>query len=387
MAQTMSTDMLETSRTVAIDQIGNALSEEWARLSGEVEAATGQPPLRTTTLTLALIARGRRASGRAREVIHQLADAVPSRVLLFNIDDSDESTPLAQIWAHCSIPGSRRNGHCYDVVEVRIPNDRLAAVPNMIALHRIGELPTFVIWLSEADFTGEPIRRIARVGDRLVVDTENFGSPLAALRDYAHFLGTSGGSCAGGDLAWTRTSTWRELIAQSFDMPQAAEAVPEIGRIDIAFDASAESAALLLASWFTSRMGVEPVAVQRGRGTTSLQARTIDGSRQLSINLDHSHSAGFGMRAVRVQAHGSRSTVRVTVQRKEHDRTTVRLETSGMPRQERIVHHPAAPLTELVGAELMRFKRDRIYEEALAHAAQLSRLCLETGDGELYAQP
>lgn len=379
--------MLETTRTVAIDQIGTALSEEWARLSGEVESATGQPPLRTTTLTLALITRGRRMAARAREVVHQLADAVPSRVLLFNIDDSEEATPLAQIWAHCSIPGARRNGHCYDIVEIRVPQDRLAAIPNIIALHRIGELPTFVVWLSQSDFTSEPFRRIARVADRLVIDTENFGSPLAALRDYAYFLGTSGGSCAGGDLAWTRTSTWRELIAQSFDMPQAAEAVSDIGRIDIAFDASAESGALLLASWFTSRMGVEPVAVNRGRGTTSVQARNADGSRNVSINLDHSHSAGFGMRAVRLQAHGRQSTVRVTVQRKEHDRSTVRLESSGMPRQERIVHHPSSPLSELLGAELMRFKRDRIYEEALAHAAQLSRLCLETGDGELYAQP
>lgn len=379
----MSTDMLETTRTVAIDEIGRALHEEWAHLSSEIQAATGHPPLRTTTLTLSIVARGRRGASRAREAVHQLADAVPSRVLLFNLDDSGKA-PLAQVWAHCSIPRSHRSGHCYDIVEIRIPEERAAAIPNIIALHRVGELPTFVIWLSELDFQHDAVRRVARVADRFVIDSEGFGSPLAALRDYAHFLATTGSSCTGGDLAWARTSTWRELIAQCFDMPRATRAIKDINRIDIAFDASAEAGAFLLASWFSSRLGFTPTSVKRGAGTTALYATCEEGRRRLRINLDHSHSAGFGMRAVRLQAHGGETAVRVTVQRKQDDRSTVRLETSQLPRQERIVHHPIIPLEHLIGAELMRFKRDKIYEETLAQAAQFARLCLESGNGELY---
>jgi hypothetical protein len=45
-----------------------------------------------------------------------------------------------------------------------------------------------------------------------------------------------------------------------------------------------------------------------------------------------------------------------------------------MPRQERVVHHVDAPNHVLIASEFMRSTRDRVFEEALSHAAEFCRI-------------
>ncbi|MFW6075705.1 MAG: glucose-6-phosphate dehydrogenase assembly protein OpcA, partial [Chloroflexota bacterium] len=252
-------------------------------------------------------------------------------------------------------------------------------IPNIIAMHRIGELPTFAIWYGEAEIFSDYFRRIADVVDRLVIDSERFRRPLAALRDYASFLNSEGIQCIGSDIAWSRILTWRELIAQSFDVPAVASLAPYINRIEIAFDPGAEASAILLSSWLLARLDHHPTSVETRIGTTYGTAQGPPGSPPIQLSLDQSHSVGFGVRSARIQAHSGTGAARVTIQRRKSDRTMVRLEATGMPRQERIVHHEDSSLDELIGAELMHFRRDAIYLATLDNAAEYARLALEGG--------
>lgn len=359
-----------------VERIQAELRHEWAAVCQHVEDETGQPPLRTNIMTLALMVRGEREARNARELLGQLATAVPSRVLLFILSPPGENLE-ARIWAHCAVERDSQLHNCYDVVEITIPQDELAAVPNILEENKLPDLPLFIVWNTPYNLMSNEFGRIARRADRLVIDTQHFNSALEALNDYARFLRTIGARCAGTDLCWSRLLTWRELIAQAFDGPQVCQLLPYVQQIDISFDPSVECEALLLAGWFTSRLKWTPSNASRHGETMSLTARASNG-RAVQITLDRVARSGIGLRAVRVFANSGSQATRATIRRQGtgDSRSSVTLETTGMPRQRKIVQHLEPTRHELLGSELMNFYHDRTFEEALSHASEFARLIL-----------
>lgn len=367
---------LVQSEAVPIDQLHALLNETWMKISCDIHDETGHMPLRTATLTLAIITTSATERESVRESIHQLATAIPARVLLFGPTDPT-SEIRARVSAQCSFTHRKQHGACYDIIDVDFPSDEYEAIPNIISSQRISQLPTFIFWSGEVDITSERFRRICRPADRLIIDSEQFNDRLKTVCSWAQFLEMHRMSFAGGDLAWTRIGTWRELIAQAFDNPITSGLVPRINRISITFDSSAEASALLLASWLTSRMGCRPQRIQRQPMTTTLSAMNPSTNHTVEVNLDQSQSIGFGLRTVRLQAHGGNRTARVRIRRDEADHSSIRIQTTGMPTWERVVQHLKLPRHELIGTELMCFDRDEIYDQALTDAAEFARMYLD----------
>jgi glucose-6-phosphate dehydrogenase assembly protein OpcA len=79
------------------------------------------------------------------------------------------------------------------------------------------------------------------------------------------------------DFAWTRATTWRSLIAATFDQPH-----PEISAGEIAAE-QGNPTADLIAAWLSLRLGV-PVSrtVSSGPGITAATFRTQDGDIQIT---------------------------------------------------------------------------------------------------------
>lgn len=361
---------------IRISELHEALHQEWSSLSAEVEKQTGEPPLRANTSTLVVITDQGPAVSSTRSTLHQLAAAIPSRILLF-IVDPDQEVPRASIWAHCTLTSRGKHGGCYDVIEVTLPPGRIPAIPNIVAVHRLGELPTFVIWHGQADVRSSEFDDVSSVADHLVIDTESFDLPLRALRDYAMYLGTTGSGVLGSDLAWTRLSTWRELIAQSFDPPGTRNFAMNIRSVDITYDQSQTSGAILLASWLVSRLGLRPVNATDSPSAMELRATAHNSEQRVTMNLHHSHRAGIGIRSVRILARSGSAVARISIFKNDEGTSTARVESPGMPRQERVVQHTNPPRQELIAAELMRYTRRRIFEEALSVAAQFCRILEE----------
>jgi glucose-6-phosphate dehydrogenase assembly protein OpcA len=57
------------------------------------------------------------------------------------------------------------------------------------------------------------------------------------------------------DLAWLRTTPWRERVAASFDPPARRTELPEISSLTVRHHPESTAAALLLAGWLASRLG------------------------------------------------------------------------------------------------------------------------------------
>ncbi|MEV4198789.1 glucose-6-phosphate dehydrogenase assembly protein OpcA [Micromonospora globbae] len=99
---------------------------------------------------------------------------------------------------------------------------------------------------------GEPPEEIATdflgvVADRRITDAAQAADPIAALRQRAHDYAPGD-----TDLAWTRITPWRTLVAGAFDTTAAK--VTEATVVAPAHDPTAA----LMCGWLSSRLGISP---------------------------------------------------------------------------------------------------------------------------------
>jgi glucose-6-phosphate dehydrogenase assembly protein OpcA len=185
---------------------------------------------------------------------------------------------------------------------------------------------------------GEPPDEIATdalgvLANRRVTDTARCSDPIATLHQRATDFAPGD-----TDLAWTRTTPWRALLASALD---AVDAKPQ--GASIGAEAGNPSASLLC-GWLSSRLGVEAqVEESSGPGITHVEIRTE-------------------------RADGSPYVVRVD----RPDGATATL-TRGDEGQ-RQLPLPRRELGDLLAEELRRMDPDFVYAEALSAATGVTGL-------------
>jgi glucose-6-phosphate dehydrogenase assembly protein OpcA len=353
-------------RTISPDSVMKELSRVWGDISQQVEERSGQIPLRTSILTLMVVARGRPESRIARDTLHQLVEEMPSRVIVIEIAQPDTALD-ATVTGHCQYLDNGQAA-CYEVIELRAPVDRISALPSLLVPLELFDVPSFMWWVGGFDFSSAEFQRLASSAERIIIDSSRFESALDALSNYHRFLQGADTACTGTDLNWARSTSWRELIAQSFDHPESLALLEDILRIEAAYDPEAEAQAMLIVSWIASRLNWRLTSVEStAEGISLVLGKPQGGDAQ--VNLVRQISTGVGLRAVRILAGGRERTTRITVRRRSAELAAVSIETAGMPRQERVVHDPQPRLCDLLGKELLIHTRDHVFDESLDFVA------------------
>lgn len=338
------------------------MSRVWSEISHQVEQQSGHIPLQTSILTLVVVARGRLEMRSAHDVLHRLSQQLPSRAIIVEI--ARPGTELdATISAHCQYLESGRAA-CYQIVEIRAASDRLQAVPSLLVPLELYDVPSFMWWVGDIDFDSPQARRLMSSAERVIIDSARFDAPLEGLRAFASYLEHQDTSCTGTDLNWARVTSWRELIAQSFDHPLARNLFDTIQRVDISFDRAAEAQAYLLAGWMASRLNWRLTSASRTPDTVRLILKNHQDG-EVYINLNLQQSGGVGVRGVRILAGGADDAVRLTVRRSSDDIVIVSIETAALPRQDRVLRDTKPSLHELIGRELLIHTRDHVFDESL----------------------
>lgn len=158
----------------------------------------------------------------------------------------------------------------------------------------------------------------------------------AAADDALHELRQRAEDYAAGDtdLAWTRTTPWRALLASAFDDSPAS-----VESVEVQAEAGNASAALL-GGWLGSRLGVRSEIVEsRGPGITATEIR-LSGGEELRIDRPDGHVATL----------------------------------SRTRRPERQLPLRRRDLGDLIAEELRRLDADEPYAEALAEATGVKDL-------------
>jgi glucose-6-phosphate dehydrogenase assembly protein OpcA len=173
-------------------------------------------------------------------------------------------------------------------VEIDLGPQHLASLRTIVDPVLVSEIPT-VLWSPHGH--EEAVSALLPIVDVILVDSDD-GSEPSETFGRAHELLDSAYVV---DLAWLRTTPWRERLAASFDLPQRRVALEEISGLEVRHRASSTASALLLTGWLSSRLTWEQAPMRPGEGSgLSGTARRHDGEVPIGLRPTDQDAPGLG---------------------------------------------------------------------------------------------
>ncbi len=227
---------------VRLSEVSNAL----AKLRAD-SAADGAPPnLRTSVMThIAWIPEA--WADQARAALAGMAERHPSRsILLFPEPDAGKNQIDATVSLECYAIAEVDRLVCSEVIELQLLGTRAKAPASIIEPLLISDLPVFLRWRGEPPWGSQELDQLVAIVDRLIVDSTEWDDvPYPYRRLAALFEQT-----AVSDIAWARTSRWRNLLASLWP------SIADVSRIRVT---GTPAQAWLLCGWLRARLGRDDI--------------------------------------------------------------------------------------------------------------------------------
>ncbi|MEU8350012.1 glucose-6-phosphate dehydrogenase assembly protein OpcA [Streptomyces sp. NPDC048845] len=229
----------------------------------QARRATGTPAV-GMVLTLVIVTD----EGNHYDALKAAGDASkehPSRILVVikRHGRSPRDRKLARLDAEVRVGGDAGTG---ETVLLRLHGELANHAHSVVLPLLLPDAPVVVWWPEDApEHPNEDL--LGRLAARRITDAANIEDPVSTLAQRARTY-TPGDT----DLAWTRITPWRSVLAAALDQKHAAiESAVVEGE---AYNPSSE----LLALWLADRLGV-PVErkVSEGPGLTAVRMATTDG--------------------------------------------------------------------------------------------------------------
>jgi glucose-6-phosphate dehydrogenase assembly protein OpcA len=198
-----------------------------------------------------------------------------SRTILCAVEDGRDTLDAYAMMSYDERAGI---GVMREQVEVDMGPEHLTALATIVDPIVIAEIPT-VLWSPHGH--DEAVEALAGMTDVMLVDSDDAPEPAVGLERAEHELS----SAYVVDLAWLRTTPWRERLAASFDTPARRAMLAGVDGFTVRHHANSTASALLLAGWISSRLhwDIRPLESVNGSG---LRGRAYtDSPRYVDIRL------------------------------------------------------------------------------------------------------
>ena len=190
----------------------------------------------------------------------------PSRTVVCAVDPGRHHLDA---WATMTAEGDAQPGSftvAHEHVVIEVGPQHLAHLDTIVDALVITDLST-VVWSPHGHPEGvDALRRLAQVVLLDSVDEPDAHEALARSRQLAEWAYVV-------DLAWLRSTPWRERIAASFDPPAWRGELGKIAAVTVRHRPDSTVAALLLLGWLATRLGWRPEAMTAGAGEMRGRAR------------------------------------------------------------------------------------------------------------------
>lgn len=288
-------------RTVAVDEIGRALSTMWRTADAASGEAGQSAVVRSRALTLLAIAKSEHMNATANAVNAAIA-IVPARSIVVELSADPGDSIFAEVGGTCTIGGGGGKRFCQEQVVLRAAAGRKRDLPSILVGLAVSDLPC-VLYLADPAATGdELVTRLLPILDVVVLDSAG-GDDLiptfdraTRLEDLAHVIVR--------DLAFERLRPLREAIAAAYDDVAGENAQVTTVSLNSVRD---EAEDLLLLGWIESRFdnqarpfvrrkrNVDPAAI--GGARCELVIEVNDDERRTELRFrrfDRSFQRVFG---------------------------------------------------------------------------------------------
>jgi glucose-6-phosphate dehydrogenase assembly protein OpcA len=159
-------------------------------------------------------------------------------------------------------------GLVHEKVEIEMGRDHLSHLDTIVDPVLASELPT-ALWCARGYEAG--VEALLGKVDVILLDSDEPLEPRAGLARAAEFVP----SAYVVDLAWLRTTPWRERLAASFDPPDRMARLQDLESVSIRHRPGSGASGLLLAGWLASRLRWDPGRRFRVPGSRSSSSRSI----------------------------------------------------------------------------------------------------------------
>lgn len=364
-------------KTFKLPVTGKSNPETVARLREEVAKKRGQAvTLDVNGGVMPQYAQDASGSG----VADAIAAANPCRILALCPMAGEDEGVTAQVSAYC--PVQKQSGNsliCCEYITLRGTEAAIERIAGMLPALLIGDLPKFLWWKATPDLENSLFKRLAESCNSIIIDSSHFNEPEAELLQVQSLL-ESGIPIS--DLNWRRLAAWQELSAEAFDPPERRASIKEIDRVTLDYEKGNATQPLMYLGWLASRLQWQPISYKQEGGDYDIkriQFVASDG-RQIEAELAAIPTADSG------DIPGDLIALRLTSTNMNADCCTVlcsetggcmRMEAGGGAQSCRI--QQVTPLFDqkaenLLGQQLQRWGRDRLYEESMAVTAAILKL-------------
>ncbi len=374
------------SDSINPNSIGRTLSRMWTEIAEERKsgnrlsrAVAEAASMRTQTVNLIVVTDGEADHAAIANLVTHLPDITPSRVVLLASEKgwTDSLEVGIDIEERPNKPPHAPTR--IEVISVRGRGQRLASVANPLL---VPELPDFV-WCTTPDFANDPVlSELADQADRIVVDSATSPDPNKALDYLVDLLDAGGSEVRVSDMAWTRLSSWRQMVAQFFDNPAhlpclfaTEEVIIECARRDDQ-GRSGVTCGLLAAGWLASSMGWrapgEELVRSKDGWKLTLRAGEKGNSHEVVMMIREINKVSVSPSLISITLNtGNEAPGMFNVRRTGDETMTTTSETPQGGSSDRTIYSASRDEARLLGIELRQFDRDPVYEQALRFAANL----------------
>lgn len=245
----------------------------------------------------------------------------PSRTIVLAIEPNRERLDARAVIASEPHPAPGEFALTRETVVMTVGTEHLDALYTIVDPLVIPDLPT-VVWSPHGH--PEAVEQLLGLAQVVLLDSVDEPDVDEAMR-YALHLGERAYVV---DLAWLRSTPWRERVAGTFDPPAARPQLRQIEAVTVRHHPVSGIAGLLFLGWLSSRLGWRPGPLiaqggrLRGRATArhgdvsltmepvtqdvpGLAGVTIATAARTSLTLDRGRG---GLRAVHVDRRGKTRT-------------------------------------------------------------------------------
>jgi glucose-6-phosphate dehydrogenase assembly protein OpcA len=380
-------------RDTTVQAIAAHLAQLWTSPSdaeGSRVTEKGMSHARASVLNLIVMVPDEASASRVVETMIGLGVRHPSRAIILVADPRAGGPTLsASITAHCQDATEGAERICFEVVVLTVHGEAAEHLSGIVAPLLIHDLPTHIWWPGDPPFTDPIFDQLVEMGDRVVVDSDEFGDLLLGLRRLTTLRRRSGV----GDLAWRRLAWWQELSAEFFDAPRFRRYLPNLNRLVIRYAvptrrrrrarkardterapwvvASPLAGPMLYAGWMASRIEWRRYATTQPLEDGRLQLKLEGRHEMVDLRVEPVETDALPpgeLVAVRMRAYGETGAAEFIIERTA-DEAVVASNADGMTALLRRMPMEQPTESELLAADLVMDQHDPVYEASVRAAA------------------
>jgi glucose-6-phosphate dehydrogenase assembly protein OpcA len=182
-------------------------------------------------------------------------------------------------------------GVMHEHVEIDMGREHLSRIDTIVDPVLVSELPN-MLWSPHGH--EEAVDVLAGMTDVLLLDSDDTEA-AAGLRRSSEKLQ----SAYVVDLAWLRTTPWRERLAASFDPADRRGFLARFDRVSVRHRPESSASALLLIGWLSSRLGWEPGALEES-GPDALRGAARRNGSEVKLEFDPAQQDVPGLAGVTI---------------------------------------------------------------------------------------